>query len=159
MEKLLQKFQQLTEREQYLVIACSVVVIIGMFYWLAWAPLNNAIETNRSLVANKKSDLVWLTQNVNKALQLKRNSGTRKTFNGSLTQAVNQSASRVRISISRMQPQGEELKVWVDQAPFNDVLSWLQAMENMGIHIINLDVAQADAPGLIKIRSLQLGKL
>lgn len=159
MEKLLQKFHQLTEREQYLVIACSVVTVIGMFYWLVWSPLNNAIETNQSLVKNKQSDLVWLQKNVNKALQLKRTSGTQKQFSGSLTQAVNQTASRVRISISRMQPQGEELKVWVDQAPFNDVLSWLQAMENMGIHIINLDVAEADAPGLIKIRSLQLGKV
>ena len=158
MEKLLNKFRQLTEREQYLVIACSVVVVIGMFYWLVWAPLNKAIETNETLVKNKKEDLVWLTKNVNKALQLKRSSGGQKQFTGSLTQAVNQTASRVRITISRMQPQGEELKVWVDQAPFNDVLSWLQTMENMGIQIINLDVAQADAPGLIKIRSLQLGK-
>ena len=158
MEKLLKRFHQLSEREQYLVIACSVVLVVGMFYWLVWAPLNNAIDTNRSLVKNKKSDLVWLTENVNRALQLQRASGGKRQFTGSLTQAVNQTASRVRISISRMQPQGEELKVWVDQAPFNDVLSWVQTMENMGIHIINIDIAQADAPGLVKIRSLQLGK-
>ena len=83
---------------------------------------------------------------------------TARSFNGSLPQAVNQTASRVRIAIARMQPQGEELKVWVDEAPFNDVLSWLQALENMGVKIIDVDVAQADAPGHIKVRSLQLGK-
>ena len=101
---------------------------------------------------------MWIQQNALKAIQLSSGANTKAAFTGSLPQAVNQTANRLQIAISRMQPQGEELKVWVDQAPFNDVLSWLQTMENQGIRIITVDLTEADAPGLVKVRSLQLGK-
>lgn len=158
MEKLMSHFHKLTEREQILVIISAVVVVIGAFYWLVWSPLNTSLETNRTVVANKKADLIWLKKNTTKAIQLRKSVGAAKVFTGSLPQAVNQTASRVNIAISRMQPQGDALKVWVDQAPFNDVLSWLQALESRGIKIIDLDLAESSAPGQIKIRSLQLGK-
>ena len=57
-----------------------------------------------------------------------------------------------------MQPQDDELQVWIDQAPFNDVLEWLKTLEGMGIVIIQADIAEADDPGYIKVRRLQLGK-
>lgn len=158
MDKLLEKFRQLTEREQILVLVSAVVVVIGAFYWLLWSPLNASLERNRASVESKQADLAWVKKNANRAIQLRNSGGASRSFNGSLPQAVNQTASRVRIAIARMQPQGDELKVWVDEAPFNDVLSWLQALENMGVKIIDVDVAQADSPGHIKVRSLQLGK-
>lgn len=159
MQNLIKKFHQLTEREQILVIISAIVVVIGAFYWMVWSPLNSSLEMNRVSVANKKADLIWLKKNTAKAIQLRKSVGSAKPFTGSLPQAVNQTASRVNIAISRMQPQGDALKVWVDQAPFNDVLSWLQALESKGIKIIDLDLAESDAPGQIKIRSLQLGKV
>ncbi|MCV2885809.1 type II secretion system protein M [Aestuariibacter sp. AA17] len=158
MKELLKKYQQLSEREQYMVIACSVVFIIGMFYWLVWSPLNTAIERNETAVKAKQSELSWVKKNAAKAIQLKRSSRGGAQYTGSLTQAVNQTAGRYKITISRMQPQNDILKVWVDEVPFNDVVTWLQSLESMGITIIDIDLAQADAPGLVKIRNLQLGK-
>ena len=158
MKALIDKFQQLTERERWLVSVSGVLIIIAIFYWLVWSPLFAAIDTQRAAVDSKRADLVWIQQNALKAIQLSSGANTKAAFTGSLPQAVNQTANRLQIAISRMQPQGEELKVWVDQAPFNDVLSWLQTMENQGIKIITVDLTEADAPGLVKVRSLQLGK-
>ena len=64
----------------------------------------------------------------------------------------------MKIAISRMQPQGEELQVWIDQAPFNDVLSWLQSLEKIGVSILDIDITASDLPGQVKIRRLKLGK-
>lgn len=158
MKALLEKFNQLTEREKWLVSVSAVVVIIAALYWLIWAPLNNALKASRDAVQSQRADLAWVQKNANRAIQLRSGSSTAVTFSGSLPQSVNQTASRLNIAISRMQPQGDELKVWVDQAPFNDVVSWLNSMENLGIKIINVDLTEADAPGLVKVRSLQLGK-
>lgn len=158
MKELLEKFNQLSEREKRLVVISAILVVIAMFYWLIWQPMSNTLDATRASVQSKRTDLVWMQRNAVRAIQLRSGSSAGVTFEGSLPQAVNQTASRLQIAISRMQPQDEELKVWVDQAPFNDVLSWLQAMENMGIKIINVDLAEADAPGLVKVRSLQLGK-
>ncbi|TRY33275.1 type II secretion system protein GspM [Aliiglaciecola sp. M165] len=158
MKELLAKFQQLSEREKVLVIVAGIFVVVFFFYFVVWAPMNDALATQRKNIQTKQTDLVWIKQNANRAVQLRAGSGASASFSGSLPQAVNQTASRVNIAISRMQPQGEELKVWVDQAPFNDVLSWLQSLEARGIRIINVDLAEADSPGMVKVRSLQLGK-
>ena len=99
-----------------------------------------------------------MQKNATRAIQLRSATGSSSTFNGSLPQAVNQTAGRLKIAISRMQPQGDELQVWVDQAPFNDVLSWLQALEKMGVSILDLDIADANIPGHVKIRRLKLAK-
>lgn len=158
MKELVNRYQQLTEREQRLVLISAIVVIVGLFYWVVWSPLNHALENGVTSVEAKKSELAWVQKNANRAIQLRNSSGKPTNFSGSLPQAVNQAAGRLNIAIARMQPQGDELKVWVDEAPFNDVLSLLQNLENRGIKIINADFAQADAPGHIKVRNLQLGK-
>lgn len=159
MQKLLAQFQQLNEREQKLAVISVVAVVILGFYWLVWSPLNANIDTSRQAIVNQEQLLSWVKNNANKAIQLKQSGGQAGQFRGSLPQAVNQAAGRLNISISRMQPQGEQLMVWVDEAPFNDILSWLQGLEKRGIQIVDLDVAEASDPGMVKIRRLQLGKL
>ncbi|MFA3790983.1 type II secretion system protein GspM [Aliiglaciecola sp. SL4] len=158
MKDLLDKFNQLSERERVLVTVSGVLLIIFLFYYLVWAPIDKSLQTQSKLVATKQTDLIWFKQNANRAIQMRSGNGGTAVFTGSLPQAVNQTAGRVNIAISRMQPQGDELKVWVDQAAFNDVVSWLQSMENLGIRIINVDLAEANVSGMVKVRSLQLGK-
>lgn len=158
MNELLEKFHQLSDREKVLVSASAVLVIVCLFYFVIWSPLNSSLSAEQKAVESKQADLAWIKKTANRAIQLRAGSGSTASFSGSLPQAVNQTASRVNIAISRMQPQGEELKVWVDQAPFNDVVSWLQNLESRGVRIINVDLAEADAPGMVKVRSLQLGK-
>lgn len=158
MNKLKIIFQQLNAREKLLVSISAVLLIIAMFYWLVWSPLNTSIEKGKASITSQESLLAWVKKNSNRAIQLRQSAGKNAVFNGTLTQAVNQSASRIKIKVSRMQPQGDELQVWVDQAPFNDVLSWLQSLESSGIQILDIDIAETDAPGQIKIRRLKLGK-
>lgn len=158
MKGLINKFQQLSEREQRLVLISTVLVVVAVFYWGIWAPINNGLSKERTAIQKQQSLLLWVQKNANRAVQLRGAGGQKTTFNGSLPQAVNQTASRLGIPIARMQPQGEELLIWVDNAPFNDVLSWLQAIEQRGIRILDLDVTSADQAGYIKVRRLQLGK-
>ena len=158
MNKLIQTFHQLSEREQRLVMISAVVVVVGAFYWLIWSPLSQSLENERKAVTAQQELLAWVQKNANRAAQLRGSAGKNAVFTGSLPQVVNQTAARLKIAISRMQPQGEELQVWVDQAPFNDVLSWLQALEKVGVVIKDIDIADADSPGMVKIRRLKLGK-
>lgn len=158
MDKYKSMFLQLSGREQRLVIVSAVLVLVAIFYWGIWAPLNSSLERDQAAVKNQTELLTWVQKNANKAVQLRSSGGSKVSFSGSLTQAVNQSANRMKIAISRMQPQGEELQVWIDQAPFNDVLSWLQSLEKTGVSIVDIDIAGSDLPGQVKIRRLKLGK-
>ena len=158
MDKLKSTFLQLSEREQRLVIISAVLVIVAIFYWGIWSPLNTSLERGQTAVNNQAELLAWVQKNANRAAQLRRSGDNNTRFSGSLPQAVNQSASRMKIAISRMQPQGDELQVWIDQAPFNDILSWLQSMEKTGVSILDIDITESDLPGQVKIRRLKLGK-
>ncbi|WP_334019548.1 type II secretion system protein M [Alteromonas sp. S015] len=158
MSALIEKYKALTEREQKLVLVSAVLLIIALFYFAVWSPLNAALDKQRQLLDNQQSLLVWVKDSAARAQQLRRISGGKRVFSGSLPQVVNRTTAQHDIAISRMQPQGDELQVWVDQAPFNSVLDWLKTMENMGVIILQADIAEADAPGYIKIRRLQLGK-
>ena len=158
MDKLKSTFLQLSEREQRLVIISAVLVIVAIFYWGIWSPLNTSLERGQTAVNNQTELLAWVQKNANRAAQLRRSGDNNTRFSGSLPQAVKQSASRMKIAISRMQPQGDELQVWIDQAPFNDILSWLQSMEKTGVSILDIDITESDLPGQVKIRRLKLGK-
>ena len=157
MDKLKSMYLQLNGREQRLVIISAILVLVAIFYWSIWSPLNTSLERGKVAV-NQTELLDWVQKNANKALQLRSSVNNNAAFSGSLPQAVNQSATRMKIAISRMQPQGEELQVWIDQAPFNDVLSWLQSLEKIGVSILDIDIAESDLPGQVKIRRLKLGK-
>lgn len=152
-------FLQLSEREQRLVAISAALVFVAIFYWGIWSPLNMSLEQDKKAVENQIELLAWVQKNANKAVQLRSGGDNKNVFSGSLPQAVNQSANSLKIAISRMQPQGEELQVWIDQAPFNDILSWLQALEKTGISVLDIDIAESGLPGQVKIRRLKLGKL
>lgn len=159
MQALVERFKALTDREQLILIIAAVVVVVGLFYLAIWSPMNDKIALREQQIETQQELLTFVQQSAQRAIQLRRSSGNRQQFNGSLTQAVNQTTSRHNIIISRMQPQGEELQVWIDQAPFNSVLDWLNALERMGVVIIQLDITESEAPGQINVRRLQLGKV
>ena len=158
-EEFNNRFSQLSDREQKLVMLLSVVVIIGFIYFVIYAPMQTAIRDGQAKVDAQQQILTWVTQNANKAIQLKQSSAGVKIYSGSLPQAVNQTATRQNIAITRMQPQGDDLQVWVDNASFDNVLNWLQAIENMGIKITEADITEGDGPGNIRIRRLRLSKV
>lgn len=156
---LKQRYKQLSEREQRIVLIGGIVLIIFLFYALIWSPLQQSVQQGRNAVSSQQKLLTWMQANANKAIQLRRGGSTnRPTFTGSLPQAVNQLAQRYQIAIARMQPQGDTLQIWVDQAPFNDTIAWLKSIEDKGINILDVDFAEVNQPGQIKIRRLLLGK-
>lgn len=158
MNVIAERYKSLTEREQKLVLLSTVVAVIALLYFGIWAPLNESIERERRLLSSQQALLEWVEDTVTRARQLRAGSGANKAFSGSLAQAVNRMSAQHNIAITRMQPQDEELQVWVDEAPFNDVLAWLQSMEKSGILILQADITEANTPGYINIRRLQLGK-
>jgi general secretion pathway protein M len=158
MDKLKVRFLQLSDRERRLMIVSACVLIVAIFYWGIWSPMTQSVERGQNTLSNQRSLLAWVQKNANRAAQLRSSVTTNSNFSGALPQAVNKAASAMNIAISRMQPQGQELQIWVDQAPFNDVLAWLQALESAGIQIIDLDMIQTDVPGQVKIRRLKLAK-
>ena len=60
MEKLQSWWQGITAREQRLVVAGSILLLVGLFYWSVWHPLDNRIAERERQVQNQQQTLAWL---------------------------------------------------------------------------------------------------
>ena len=58
-----------------------------------------------------------------------------------------------------MQPQGDSLQVWLDSAPFTQLLFWLEHLaNNEGLQVQAIDLTKGDKQGEVRVRRLQLTK-
>lgn len=150
-------YTALSEREQKLVSAAAIVAILLIFYFAVWSPISSATAEQKIAVESDKKLLSWVQEQSNRANILRQSSNS-TSFSGSLTQVVNQTTRGTDIDIARMQPQGEELMVSIDQVIFNEFIKWLSVLENRGVVIIQSDVSEVDSLGYVQVRRLQLGK-
>jgi len=150
-------FLQLSERERILVLAASAVSVIVIFYYAIWSPLHQALDTQSLALENDRKLLVWVQEQSSRA-QILQSTAQGNTFTGSLTQLVNQTTRAANISVSRLQPQDEELQVWIDEVPFNALMRWLADLEQRGVVILQSDFSETNEDGFVQVRRLQLGK-
>ncbi|MGL5665473.1 MAG: type II secretion system protein M [Shewanella sp.] len=158
MDNLRTWWQGLASREQQIVGFGAVFLVIGVFYWGIWTPIANA-EANalRNLTAQQQT-LTYVKQTANKIAGLKQ-SGAKPTVSGSLSSVVNQTAGTYGLVITRMQPQGDKIQVWMDDVPFDALLNYLSDLvQKKGLSLESVDLAEADAPGYVKVRRIQLAQ-
>jgi general secretion pathway protein M len=151
-------WQQLKSAEQRLVVMMSFVVVLFLFYSLVWQPLENNINSTQQKLVRQQALHTWVQESTQR-YQHSKKSNTSSRSKGSLSSIVNSSAGRNNISIARLQPQGEDLQVWIDEVPFTQLLSWLEFLaNNEGLSVKSIDLSKADRNGVVKVRRLQLGK-
>ncbi|MCE9680135.1 type II secretion system protein M [Shewanella sp. AS1] len=145
-------------REQQLVAACGVMLVVGIGYWGIWTPISNAeADAERALQAQQNT-LNYVKQTANKIAGLKQ-AGGKQVYSGSLSTAVTQGAKSFGLEITRMQPQGNKIQVWMDEVPFNSLLGYLSDLvQEKGMSLDNIELAQSDTPGFVKVRRIQLSQ-
>jgi general secretion pathway protein M len=160
MDKLQGWWLGISTREQRLVAVGGSILLIGLCYWLIWQPVANRIAERERQVANQQQTLAWLKEKGQEVLALQGNSGRQIDTSGTLDGVVNRTAFNQKIKIARLQPQGQELQVWIDTVPFDDLLLWLATLSDQhGVQVQIIEVARENlAPGLVKVRRLQLSR-
>ncbi len=146
-------------REQRLVLISGVCMSVFFLYSLIWVPLNDNLAKTEKTLANRQALMTWVSENTARYQGLKTSNGGSKS-RGSLSSIVNRTAEQQQLTITRLQPQGDSLQVWIDSAPFNQLLVWLEGLANNdGIEVQAIDLTQGDNPGEVRVRRLQFTKL
>jgi general secretion pathway protein M len=152
-------WQQLNTREQRLVASMALVFVVFIFYSLIWQPINDSIAEANSKLTRQQELLTWVQENTALYKQAKK-SGGKSTLKGSISSVANRSAKTYKLTITRMQPQGDDLQVWIDSTPFTQLLFWLEHLANNdGLQVKAIDLTHGDSPGEVKVRRLHLAKL
>lgn len=147
-------FQSLEERERNLVIMLGGVLFIAIIYFAVYQPLSNKLALAKQGVIREQQLLIWVEKNAAKLVQLRASSTVSFNQNqGSLEQIVNSTARRYKLTINRLQPQGNKLQITLDSVSFVHLLEWLQELQlSSGVVVEIAEFRPQDAPGLVKTR-------
>lgn len=152
-------YEGLAPRERIAVVAGTIVVVIALFYYALWQPLNSGLESARGQVIAKTNQTRWMLGIRNEASQL-RASGTQSQIKGrgdSLLSIVDETSrgNGLGDAVRHIQP-GQDGKATVNlqQANFNQMLFWLQTLQqDYGIRTSEITLSRdEDKPGNVEAR-------
>ena len=127
------------------------VLVMGIF-----RPLNNAIDKAKKSYVTQQELLVWVDESI---VKLKAAGNTQAISNQNISQVVNSTRSRYRITISKMQPNDNSLRLTLDSVEFNQLIEWLDELVNQhGLRVENLDLSKDDKSGFVRVSRLVLEK-
>jgi general secretion pathway protein M len=151
-------WQSISQREQRLVIACTLLVLVGGLYWGGVQPVVTRADNAQMRIQSEKQLLAWVKDKADEIAVLKGQGG--KSVSGlPINQAVSSSVQRFKVELIRVQPRGDEFQVWVAPMPFNQFMNWVTFLqENYGIGVIFLDLDKGTQEGMVEINRLQFGR-
>ncbi|HET8816639.1 MAG TPA: type II secretion system protein M [Pseudidiomarina sp.] len=153
-------WQRMNTRERTLVSILGGLAAVALVYAIAWLPVANGITERKQQLQAQQQVLAKVREQAGLLQAAREGGGAAATSNqasGSLTQRVTRLADQNNISVTRMQPGQGGLLVVIDEAPFTNLVEMLNALQGQGGMVIeSLDVAEGSAPGLVRVRKLQV---
>lgn len=141
-------------REQLTLKLLGVTLLLALIYYAIIMPLQNARAAAETKLYNSQQLLGWVQQNIARYQAAGGDPSSTTAIAGSLQQNVTNVARNYNLSIARIQPQNNDLIVVIDEAPFNQVLEFMQALQNTGISVKSVDIAEQGAPGQVRVRRI-----
>ena len=154
MDSALSWLRALAPRERVMVVLCAAVVMLTLVYVAGWKPLVDAHQRREAALERARGIATRIEQ---AAAEIKASGPARAVDSTtSLLAAVDQTSRSPTLgkTPSRVQPEGEkEVKVWIDDVPFDNLLRWLQELEQKyGISTSSAEIERSSAPGLVNVR-------
>ncbi|KAF7767582.1 general secretion pathway protein M [Pseudoalteromonas citrea] len=155
-QQLIKQWQSLKEQEQRLLMLAGGIFIIFILVMGIFRPLSDGVDKAYKDKQRQQELVAWVTSSVG---TLKATSSIKNTSRVNLSQLVNRTRGKYNINISKMQPSDGSLRVNIDSVEFNQLIAWVDELTNKhGLKVENLDIAQGDLPGYVRVSRLVLEK-
>ena len=129
-----------TPRERALLLGLGVSLVAWLGIAGIWQPLQVKREALTAQIARYQTATLMLA-NPTQVLP----SDTR-----AIPVIITESAATFQLSIRRLQPAGDQVQVVLEDAPFDDVLLWINAFTtDNGLQLQTLDLVRRPAPGVV----------
>lgn len=155
---LKRSYHSLAPREQNLITLMGVVIVIALVYLVLMYPAQNSVDSANKRLEAKQSLLQWMKANEDAALAAAKSTSGRRPAGGNqdILGAVNSSASRSQITLTRSEPEGrDKLRIWLDDVSFNKMIRWLHQLESSrGITVSSISLDAEKEPGLVSAKIL-----
>lgn len=131
-EDYLSKF---SPRDRIVVIVLTVFVFSSLF-GLMVLQLHRAADKVEQQAIQEKQLYTWLQANVPLLTSGSNNNGL------SVLDTVSSSAGGLGINMKRFEPDGEQVRVWLENADFAKVANWLNSLSEQGVSAQEAHVEQ-----------------
>jgi general secretion pathway protein M len=150
-------WQRLQPREQRLLLIAAVTTALLLLYVAVIEPMQQQRQSLTQAISQQQQELQWLVDRAAEVAQLRGSQPAPSVANRSesLMALVDRRAREKGIdkSIRRIQPEGQRaVQVWLEQAPFNSLLEWIESMAGDGIEVTGLLIERQPTAGWVNAR-------
>ncbi|RXJ72665.1 general secretion pathway protein GspM [Veronia nyctiphanis] len=153
-------WQNLSQREQRMLLIASVFFFIGILYWGIVQPLQERHARAESRLKAEKSLLTFAETKAAEIESLRKiTGGGPANRNQPLTRVVTSSVKQFNLELIRFQPSKDELQVWLKPMPFNTLVNWIDYLSaKYGVNVTALELGKTNTQGQVEVKRLQLGQ-
>jgi general secretion pathway protein M len=137
----------LSARERVLLLVVLPIVILVAGWRLAWVPISDARAAREAEIAGYR----MVAEAASRAGATPLAAPTATT---PLATRVTASAEAAGLALSRLEPEGESLRVAVAEAGFPQLVLWLADLEGEDVLVSAVEMDRRTAPGAVSARVL-----
>ncbi|MFT5592698.1 MAG: general secretion pathway protein M [Oceanicoccus sp.] len=145
-------YSQLAARDQLIVKALSVVMLLAIVFAWVWQP----VVTGKTKAENKfNTEMSFHKKMKENAFLFSSGSIGESAGGASILTIVNTTAKVKNIQLKRFEPDGKTgLRIWLDQVNFNAVIDWLELLETTrGIKVEQISIDKVNS-GIVNVRAV-----
>lgn len=153
--KALKQYEMLAARDKMALKALLATLVLLFIYFGLWQPAYQYKKDADMYFQQQSGLLALVTENKSALRNLTKASSSSATLNSQqLVSSVTNLAKQAGITLKRFEPSGDnEIKVWVDDASFDKMMTWLTTMKKtLNVRVIQISVEKSDQPGLVSSR-------
>lgn len=138
-----------SSRDQKIVNAISAFIALCLIIVLFVQPFLAKQEAYQAKLDKSLATYELLASNAHKF----QGQVSAQTSNDPILTLVTQQAKRSNINLKRFEPDGEGLRIWLENAVFDDAIRWLEELnQKHNIQIKQINVERSEASGLVDLR-------
>lgn len=156
-------WQKREPRERQLLVVLAAFLVIFIFWYGLWQPLQSNIVRAENRLATQQETLRWVEENTARVEQLRQQAGPRTTTSaeqpvrsGELNAFISRTSGEFNLQVSRLQPQSDSLLVVFNDADFDQLLRFIAELESRAVQVNAVDIAEGDEPGMVRVRRLEV---
>lgn len=158
-EPLQSRFAELEPRERWMVVICTIFVVITLLWLYVWKPVQEQRVSSASRAQAELDTLAEVREGAKTLKALEQNSGPKPNLaarNTSLGALVDNSIRRSKLAsgLDKVQPDGENaVKIWLKDVEFNALTVWLDLMKTRyQATAVNVGIERSDESGKVSAR-------
>jgi len=150
------QYSLLAPRERLMLLGAVVFLSGVLLYFVLVNPAINAAADAKQTLASKQALIQWMKSNESQVAQLRKQNGasSKPSSSQSFLALVNRSSGQYSVPLKRYEPEGQnKLRVWVEDVPFNGLISWLNELQaKNAINVVNISIDAQKDPGIISAK-------